>query len=105
MRTWEGRHAGGRLSPAGKDALCRVACAGMQDRVSGFYIKGGCVPVTQIHHCPWADPSPSRGSVPTSSKKDEYSWLGSIPILRAYLGVGVGAPFSPPAVLGSSFSY
>lgn len=42
--------------------------------------------VTQIHHCPWADPSPSRGS-------SSYFWARrmSVPcwvpsILRAYLG-------------------
>ena len=95
MRTWEGRDAGGRLSPAGRDALCRVACAGMGDHVGGFYIKGGCVPVTQIHQCPWAGPSPGQGSVPTSSKKDECSWLGPSGwhiYFEGIPGVGVHSP-------------
>ena len=58
MRTWEGGHTGGGLSPAaagtgwlspvcphlpdgpGRDAPRRVGCAGMRDGVGGFYIKG-----------------------------------------------------------------
>lgn len=97
---------GPHLMVLGEMSGASSGCTGMQDGFVEFYINGSCVPVTQIHYCPWADPSPSLGSVSATNKKDTCSLPGSSGWHTSFEVMpwgGVGT--LPPAALVAPFSY